>query len=131
MMLLNSFSNMAKPAPLQPNNAMLFEVNTTENAVQYGIAVVAEQMLCVREHIYDFAVEIEHFRLSFEVLNVLERYGQHNNPKADSLIDPSSNKSVWVGKTNFLPHVYHFVRQRTPVLLTLPAFPCKSVSSSP
>ncbi|KAF1844291.1 uncharacterized protein K460DRAFT_245726, partial [Cucurbitaria berberidis CBS 394.84] len=58
-----------------------------------------------------------------EVLNVMERYGKH----IDSTPNPTG-KTTWIGKAHFLPHVYNFVRQRKPVLMTLPAFPCKSAN---
>ncbi|ORY08601.1 Pyoverdine/dityrosine biosynthesis protein-domain-containing protein [Clohesyomyces aquaticus] len=64
--------------------------------------------------------EVENFRLAFGILNILERYGRH--------IDPNTSKqsSFWVGKGLFLPRVYHHVRLRQTIPLTLPAFPCKS-----
>lgn len=75
----------------------------------------------------DFSVEAEYFRLSFEVLNVLEKYGTHVG-----LSDTTAPAGPvpWSGKLRFLPHVYHHISRSTPVQLTMPAFPCKSVSST-
>jgi hypothetical protein len=74
----------------------------------------------------DFSVEAEYFRLSFDVLNVLEKYGTHVG-----LSDTTAPTGPvpWSGKLRFLPHVYHHISRSTPVQLTMPAFPCKSVSS--
>lgn len=74
----------------------------------------------------DFSVEAEYFRLSFDVLNVLEKYGTHVG-----LSDTTAPTGPipWSGKLRFLPHVYHHILRSTPVQLTMPAFPCKSVSS--
>jgi hypothetical protein len=77
--------------------------------------------------IHGFGAEAEYFRLSFEVLNVLEQYGTHvghENPTADG------GPAIWSGKLRFLPHVYHHISRSKPVQLTMPAFPCKSVSGS-
>jgi hypothetical protein len=79
---------------------------------------------------FDFAIELEHFRLSFEILNVLETYGRHidlKGPPSKSTNSTEPEPSAWIGKHKFLPHVYHHVQQGQPVQLTLPAFPCKSV----
>lgn len=74
----------------------------------------------------DFSVEAEYFRLSFEVLNVLEKYGTHVG--LSDATAPTGHVP-WSGKLRFLPHVYHHISRSTPVQLTMPAFPCKSVSS--
>jgi len=76
------------------------------------------------------SVEVERFRLALEVLNVIEKYGRHVTPGSHFAGSGSKNEpqpSIWPGKMKFLPHVYYFVRDRKPVQLTLPAFPCKSV----
>ena len=78
-----------------------------------------------------FSSEVEHIRVSFTILDVLEKYGKHITRKAPPSavgVDPESQSPAWSGKYKFLPHVYHHVRQGEPVQLTLPAFPCKSVS---
>ena len=71
---------------------------------------------------------MENFRLSYEILGVLERFGRHKPMKTTSLHGSISPCSRWVGKTEFLPHVYHWVEKRQAVQLTMPAFPCKSAS---
>ncbi|GAB7336005.1 hypothetical protein MBLNU13_g08832t1 [Cladosporium sp. NU13] len=73
----------------------------------------------------DFSVEAEYFRLSFDVLNVLEKYGTHVG-----LSDTTAPTGPipWSGKLRFLPHVYHHISRSTPVQLTIPAFPCKSLN---
>ncbi|OCK74769.1 hypothetical protein K432DRAFT_363146 [Lepidopterella palustris CBS 459.81] len=80
--------------------------------------------------VYDFIFsEVEHLRLSFEILNVLESYSRHIVPKAidrNGAIGAASVAPFWIGKGKFLPHVYHHVRHRQAIPLTLPAFPCKS-----
>ncbi|PYH98634.1 hypothetical protein BO71DRAFT_395009 [Aspergillus ellipticus CBS 707.79] len=73
-----------------------------------------------------FEVEIEYFYLVFQVLNLIEKYGRHVVPQAKPGLEDDPEPPSWVGKMKFLPHVYHFVRERQPVQLTLPAFPCKS-----
>lgn len=75
----------------------------------------------------DFSIEAEHFRLSFDVLNVLEKYGTHIG--LSDTTTPTGHAS-WSGKLRFLPHVYHHISRSSPVQLTMPAFPCKSVSLS-
>jgi hypothetical protein len=72
-----------------------------------------------------FGAEAEHFRLSFEVLNVLEQYGTHVGHQTPT---EDGSPVMWSGKLRFLPHVYHHISRSQPVQLTMPAFPCKSVS---
>ena len=74
--------------------------------------------------------EAENLRLSFEVLNVLEKYGRHINFETlprENILSNEMEPQAWIGKYRFLSHVYHHVRQMQPVQLTMPAFPCKSV----
>lgn len=84
--------------------------------------------------LFDFSAQVEHFRLSFEILNVLEKYGRHTDTKisfSKSADDTGPEPPTWIGKHKFLPHVYHHVQQAQPIQLTMPAFPCKSVCPSP
>ncbi|PWY73030.1 hypothetical protein BO70DRAFT_261501, partial [Aspergillus heteromorphus CBS 117.55] len=66
-----------------------------------------------------------------EVLNVIETYGRHITPRPSATeprLGDEPKPPAWIGKMKFLPHVYHFVKERRPVQLTLPAFPCKSLN---
>lgn len=79
---------------------------------------------------FEFTTEVEHYRLSFDILNILEKYGRHLSPEAlssNTIVGTGSEPPAWIGKDKFLSHVYHHVRQMQPVQLMLPAFPCKSV----
>ena len=76
------------------------------------------------------ATESVNYRLSLEILDVLEKYGRHLKSKQildQSTIEVEAKTPAWIGKNRFLPHVSHYVRQAQPIQLTLPAFPCKSV----
>jgi hypothetical protein len=76
---------------------------------------------------------LEDIRSCFEILNVLEKYGTHTNafPTPSSGISThrrDSERAPWLGKFNFFPQVHAFVQNLEPIQLTLPGFPCKSVS---
>lgn len=91
----------------------------------------SQEPTLLQSTILDFSVEAEYFRLSFDILDVLERYGSHIN--LQSMVTPPDSIArhgsiVWVGKFKFLTHVYHHVSRAKPIQLTIPAFPCKSVS---
>lgn len=100
-----------------------------ETAPQNTTPAVKERSR-TKSTVINFATEVEHFRLSFEILNVLEKYGRHIDLKAPSskpTVGTASESSAWIGKLKFLTHVYYYVQQSQPIQLTLPAFPCKSV----
>ena len=82
-------------------------------------------LISLPKQLSDFSVEAEYFRLSFDVLNVLEKYGTHIGLSDTTAL---TGPIPWSGKLRFLPHVYHHISRSTPVQLTMPAFPCKSVS---
>ncbi|KAH0365162.1 hypothetical protein KCU65_g6341, partial [Aureobasidium melanogenum] len=86
---------------------------------------MASHPSCSPKLLGDFSIEAEYFRLSFDVLNVLEKYGTHIGL-------PDTTAPVghvpWSGKLRFLPHVYHRISRSMPVQLTMPAFPCKSLN---
>lgn len=112
-------------AEIQPyDDASLFEIRAQSTTPP------VKEFLNPQSTASDLTIEVEHFRLSYEILNVLEKYGRHVNTKAssnESIVGTGSESPAWIGKYKFLTHVSHYVRQTKPVQLTLPAFPCKSV----
>lgn len=98
---------------------------------QQSITTAVKDFSYTQSTAFDFTTEADHYRHSFKILNVLEKYGRHGSPKAPSsnfVVGTGLNPPAWIGKHRFLSHVYHHVRQAQPVQLTLPAFPCKSLN---
>jgi hypothetical protein len=68
--------------------------------------------------------ELKYVEKCILILDVLESFGTHVSK------EPSLPSGRWAGKPTFLGHVFHWVRKNEPVMLTMPAFPCKSVRIS-
>lgn len=68
--------------------------------------------------------ELRDFETCILVLDVLESFGSHISK------EPTLPSGRWAGKPKFLRHVFHWVRKNEPIMLTIPAFPCKSVRMS-
>ena len=60
-----------------------------------------------------------------DILDVLERYGQHLKTEADGIAP-----DVWLGKPMFKPGVLKQVKSNLPIRMILPSFPWKSVRAS-
>ncbi|KAJ5628747.1 hypothetical protein N7490_010975 [Penicillium lividum] len=62
-------------------------------------------------------------KLANDILDVLERYGQHLSPKEDE-----NSARGWIGKPVFMDKVKKQLEKRQAVHLILPAFPWKSIN---
>lgn len=64
-------------------------------------------------------------RLAHDILDVIQRYGQHLNVGSDG-----ARGGAWVGKEMFVARVEKQVELDEPIKMIMPSFPWKSVSLS-
>ncbi|KAI9890315.1 MAG: hypothetical protein M1814_004225 [Vezdaea aestivalis] len=69
----------------------------------------------------DLVVEKESTRLSIQILDVIQRYGQH-------LKTENGPANAWIGRSRFLPGVEAHVEANQPIKMILPSFPWKSIN---
>ncbi|KAL8650634.1 MAG: hypothetical protein Q9226_005055 [Calogaya cf. arnoldii] len=133
------FSNAGPKAPVNVVEADVVDNGVDDGQLDHALpslvsplsTVRAAQILNIPATVLGCATESGTYRLSLEILDVLEKYGRHLKCKPvldQSTIEMETKTPAWIGKDKFLPHVSHYVRQAQPVQLTLPAFPCKSLN---
>lgn len=134
--MLSSQLSSINPKPTKYASVTVTEISaeyedvSSDGIPPQGVTTEVKETPDTRSMSFQLSVEVEHIRVSFAILNVLEKFGKHMTRKAPSstvVVDTELQLPAWSGKNKFLSNVYHHVRQGKPVQLTLPAFPCKSV----